>query len=69
MYTMLSFSSAHKKKIQVHNIPKCDVCGMIAVAVVLWMCFLVVMWQNGMVHHHHFVDQVRTHPNRWLECD
>ena len=42
----------------VHNIPKCDVCGTVVVVVVLsilWMWCLVVVWQNGMVHHHHLL--------------
>ena len=57
MLTTLPFSSAHthKRMAPVHKIPKFDVCGVVVVVVVLsilWMWCLVVVWQNGMVHHH-----------------
>ena len=37
----------------VYNIPRYDVSDMIVVLSILWMWCIVVVWQNGMVHHHH----------------
>ena len=45
--------NTHKRMAPVHNIPKCDVSGMVVVLSILWMWCLVVVWQNVMVHHHH----------------
>ena len=50
--------STYMRMAPVQKIPKCDVSGMVVVVVVLsilWMWCLVVVWQNGMVHHHHLL--------------
>ena len=58
--TTFPFTSAHShtRMIPMHKILKYDVCGMVVVVIVLsilWIECIVVVRQNGMVHHHHLL--------------